>query len=104
MPQTSLALSRTTGCNSLISAPFGASTAGHQGANRCTGPSISFRIPFRRRRGNELIRSRRPRIVSLRYVLALFRPASPGGPGALLHGQHFRAVLVDHQYNDIMEI
>ena len=43
------------------------------------------------------VRSRRSRIVSLRYVLALFRPAAPGRPRALLQGQHVRAVLVGDQ-------
>ena len=43
------------------------------------------------------VRSRRPRAVQDRYVLAVFRPAAPRRSRALLQGQHVRAVLVGDQ-------
>ena len=43
------------------------------------------------------IRPRPSRTVQDRFLLAVFRPAAQGSAGALLQGQHVRAVLVDHQ-------
>ena len=59
----------------------------HQRAAREQGPVDSARR-FRRQPS---------RTVQDRFVLAVFRPAAPGRPGALLQGQHVRAVLVGDQ-------
>ena len=99
-----LALAPATGCNSLQNCPPGLTTAGNairrrrmhgtieQPGIRICGPRATRPTRCRWR-----FRRRPSRTVPDRFVLAVFRPAAPGRSGALLQGQHVRAVLVGDQ-------
>src|ERR1035437_7495013 len=94
-----LALVRATGCNSKPIPPSGMNHGGdNQGADLCTGRSISFKIPNKRPRGSAPIRYRWSNSIPATpncfapIRSALFRPAAQGRPRALLQGQHVRAI------------
>ena len=98
-----LAMPRATGCNSPQMTPSGSNHGGEMRRRPMHGTIDLAGDPSEGRRRQGLVDSARryrrqpARTVQDQFLLAVFRPAAQGSPGALLQGQHVRAVLVGDQ-------